>query len=52
MAGAEVGGADGRDYWMSKVTRGGCFFVWNLSATRSAELTEAERRTTPNMALH
>jgi hypothetical protein len=32
--------------------RGGCLFVWNVSVTRSTVLTEAERKTRPNMALH
>jgi len=35
-----------------EVVRGGCSFVWNISVTRSTVLTEAERRTRPNMSLH
>jgi hypothetical protein len=33
------------------VARGGCLFAWNVSVTRSTVLTEAERRTRPNMTL-
>jgi len=34
------------------VARGGCLFAWNLGATRTVVLTEAERKARPYMALH
>lgn len=35
-----------------EVARDECLFVWNFSATRSAVLKDAERRTRPNTMLH
>jgi len=35
-----------------EVAMGGCIFVWNFSVTRTAILTEAEKRDRPNMSLH
>jgi hypothetical protein len=33
------------------VARDGCLFAWNFSVTRSAVLTETDRRTRPNNAV-
>ena len=32
-----------------EMARGGCSFAWNFSVTGSTVLTDAERRTRPNM---
>ena len=34
-----------------EVVRGGCMLVWNFSVTRLTVLTDADRRTRPNMRL-